>query len=365
MIFFEALQYCINNNLIFAAYRLPHSDSVRLIVQKKPAAQKVKITSRLFLQKGFVISPFIENESNYSYLISPDLNYKSTDYSGFSELEKLPANPFTRAETSEMTISRKAFIIQVEEIKEAILEKKFQKAVISRIKTVQKEYKHKLTEIFKLLIHFYPNAFVYLFNIEGQLWMGATPEPLLCSHINELVTVSLAGTRKFNHENLNLHNWSNKEKVEQELVSLFIENALQKLKIPYLQKDGPYTKKAGNLVHLRTDFTFDFHKVNGQLGKLVKELHPTSAVCGFPKKASMEFITSIEKHNRGYYSGFLGPLNLDERLQLFVNLRCMQVMPDCLILHVGAGITADSIPEEEWAETEIKAETLLSVIHKV
>ena len=86
MTFFEALQYCIENNLIFAAYRLPHSDSVRLIVQKSPVAKKVKITSKLFSHKGFLVSPFIENKSNYSYFITPDLNYISTDYSGFSDL---------------------------------------------------------------------------------------------------------------------------------------------------------------------------------------------------------------------------------------------------------------------------------------
>ncbi|MCF8357547.1 MAG: chorismate-binding protein [Prolixibacteraceae bacterium] len=365
MNFFDALQHCINNNLIFAAYRLPHSDSVRLIVQKSPIAKRVDITSKLFSRKGFLISPFTENEHNHSYFISPDLNYISTDYSGFSDLLKLEALTSPKTEITHDTVSKKQFLKQVETIKEAISQKKFQKAVISRVKIVKKNYRQKLTDIFQLLINSYSNAFVYLFNIPGHLWMGATPEPLLCSHLNELVTVSLAGTQKFSNENLNLHNWSNKEKNEQQLVTLFIEKAFEKLKIPYLQKNGPYTKKAGNLIHLRTDFSFNFHEVNGHLGKLIKELHPTSAVCGLPKKASMAFINNLETHNRSYYSGFLGPVNLDERVLLFVNLRCMQVLPQKLILHVGAGITAESIPEEEWAETEIKGETLLSVIHKV
>jgi isochorismate synthase len=230
---------------------------------------------------------------------------------------------------------------------------------------VDRNYRSKLTDIFQLLSSSYTNAFIYLFNIEGQLWMGATPEPLICSHKNELGTVSLAGTREYNAENLNLHNWSSKELVEQEMVTRFIEKTLSKLDIDYLQKDGPYTKKAGNLVHLRTDFTLDFHKVNGQLGSLVKAIHPTSAVCGLPKKEAMGFIIEHENHNRSYYSGFLGPINIDERILLFVNLRCMQVLCDRLVLHIGAGITSDSNPEDEWAETEIKADTLLSIIHKV
>jgi isochorismate synthase len=197
------------------------------------------------------------------------------------------------------------------------------------------------------------------------MWMGATPEPLLCSNKNDLETVSLAGTREFNAENLNLHNWSKKELTEQELVTCFIEEALHKFKIDKYLKNGPYTKKAGNLVHLRTDFTLKQSRANGLLGQLVQELHPTSAVCGLPKQPAMTFLLNIEKHNRKYYSGFLGPVNIDEQMQLFVNLRCMQVLCDKLVLYIGAGITSDSEADDEWTETEIKADTLLSVIHKV
>lgn len=365
MKFIEALQLCIEKNLIFAAYRLPHSDAIRLIVQKNHVPQQIDITTETFSYKGFLVAPFIRNEKNHSYFIQPDLNYISTDYVDFDELISLPSNERTEPEFGNGIISKKEFVRQVEEIISAIDSGKFEKAVISRIKVVERSYRSKLTEIFQLLSSSYSNAFIYLFNVAGQLWMGATPEPLICSHKNDLETVSLAGTREFNAENLNIHNWSNKERVEQEMVTRYIEKTLARFEIEKYHKEGPYTKKAGNLVHLRTDFTLDFSKINGQLGNLVKELHPTSAVCGLPKKESMEFIIDIEKHNRSYYSGYLGPINLDEKILLFVNLRCMQVLYDRLVLHIGAGITCDSVPEEEWAETEIKADTLLSIIHKV
>lgn len=365
MKFIQAIQQCIEKNLVFAAYQLPHSDAVRLIVQKNPEPNKVEITSELLDREGFLVSPFIETDKNNTYLIHADLNYISTDYSDFDELEELDLVEGVEPQFENGAISRKEFISQVDAIKDAIVAGSFEKAVLSRIKVIERNYRSKLTEIFRLLSSSYSNAFIYIFNINGQLWMGATPEPLICSHKNELETVSLAGTREYNAENLNLYNWSNKERVEQELVTRYIEKTLSKFDIEEFHQDGPYTKKAGNLVHLRTDFTLDFHKVNGQLGNLVKELHPTSAVCGLPKKESMEFIIDLEKHNRSYYSGFLGPLNLDERILIFVNLRCMQVLCNRLVLHIGAGITVDSEPEDEWAETEIKADTLLSIIHKV
>jgi len=365
MNFIEAIQYCISNNLIFAAYRIPHSDAIRLVVQECSEPLRIISESDIISSKGFLIAPFECNELNCLYLIKPDLNYLSTDYVDFDKLIKLPCQKREESDFDNGVIGKKEFMAQVEEVKKAISNQVFEKVVLSRIKVLERNYRSRLTELYQLLIASYPNAFVYLFNTGRQMWMGATPEPLLCSNKNELMTVSLAGTREFTAENLNLHNWGKKERMEQELVTRFIEDSLEKLNLSYALKTGPYTKKAGNLIHLRTDFILDFNRVNGKVGALLNELHPTSAVCGLPKKSALQFLKEHEKHNRGYYSGFLGPINLEEKLQLFVNLRCMRIYIDRLILYVGAGITIDSVAEEEWDETEIKADTLLSIIHKV
>lgn len=365
MNFLQAIQYCIDQNLVFAAYRLPHSDAVRLVVQNNATAMKVNINTSLFDRSGFLISPFVESEQNNSFLIRPDLNYISTNYENFDHLLLLPKIEDVEPNFENGVISKNSFIEQVEDIKEAIDKLKFKKAVLSRIKVIDRNYRSKLTDIFQILISSYTNAFIYIFNINGQMWMGATPEPLLCSCKNDLETVSLAGTREYNADNLNLHNWSKKELIEQELVTCYIEEILKKFDVKKYLKNGPYTKKAGNLIHLRTDFTIKQSRVESLLGDLVKELHPTSAVCGLPKQPAMEYLLKLEKHNRKYYSGFLGPINLDERLQLYVNLRCMQVLCDKLVLYIGAGITSESNANDEWVETEIKADTLLSVIHKV
>lgn len=365
MRFLEAVQYCIDRNLIFAAYRLPHSDAVRLIVQKNNTLRKIDVASQLSELRGFVVSPFKECEQNNSYIIEPHLNYISTDYIDFNDLLELPETPLSEAFFDNGVVSKLDFTRQVESIQHAIEEQQFEKAVLSRIKVLERNYRSKLTQIFQMLISSYPNAFIYIFNIQEQLWIGATPEPLLCTNKNELETVSLAGTRQFSADNLNLNNWSRKERIEQQLVTCYIEKILDKFDVLKYQKVGPYTKKAGNLVHLRTDFSLKYNRIGSLTGQLVMELHPTSAVCGLPKQPAMDFILKTEKHNRKYYSGFLGPVNIDERLLLYVNLRCMQVLPDRLVLYVGAGITPDSNPADEWDETELKADTLLSVIHKM
>ncbi len=164
---------------------------------------------------------------------------------------------------------------------------------------------------------------------------------------------------------MDIRNWNRKELLEQEYVTRHIEKVLIEFSVKDYQKNGPYTSRAGNLSHLRTDFTFSVQSAGSRLPSLINALHPTPAVCGMASGKAMDFIRSAEKHSREYYTGFLGTVGIDDLLQLYVNLRCMKVLDDQLVLYIGGGITHDSIPEEEWEETEIKADTLLSVLHQI
>ncbi|MCK5278956.1 MAG: chorismate-binding protein, partial [Cyclobacteriaceae bacterium] len=100
-----------------------------------------------------------------------------------------------------------------------------------------------------------------------------------------------------------------------------------------------------------------------QLGSVMLELlHPTSAVCGMPKEPAKSFIIENEGFDREYFSGFLGPVNVQGETNIFVNLRCMKLMKHHAKLFAGAGIISNSNPEKEWNETEIKMQTLLKVL---
>ncbi len=94
----------------------------------------------------------------------------------------------------------------------------------------------------------------------------------------------------------------------------------------------------------------------------MKQLHPTPAVCGVPKEKGYEVIQEIEAYNRAYYTGFLGPWNLDAKLDLFVNLRCLQYFTDHAVLYAGGGITSASDAEKEWQETENKMRSITRIL---
>jgi isochorismate synthase len=121
--------------------------------------------------------------------------------------------------------------------------------------------------------------------------------------------------------------------------------------------------KAGCLLHLKTDFSFEMND-NDKIGNLLETMHPTPAVCGFPKKEAMRIINESEGYDRKYYSGFIGPLSTKGTTNLFVNLRCMNIGQDFLTMYAGGGILPSSELDSEWEETKAKLQTMLSLIEK-
>lgn len=241
------------------------------------------------------------------------------------------------------------------------------KVVVSRLTERPLPDNFDPTDAFAELCVRYPQAFVSLVAIPGVgTWIGATPEVLLTVDSDSLTTMALAGTQRRPEDRpLAAVTWGAKEKVEQEMVSAYIRAFFQQAGVAQVVEVGPHTVAAGNVVHLQTLFRVDaagearFTLAN----RVLQELHPTSAVCGMPKQKALAFILANEGYERSFYSGFLGPVHVAGESHLYVNLRCMRLGQSQATLFVGAGITANSDPAAEWRETELKAATMLSVLH--
>ena len=242
-----------------------------------------------------------------------------------------------------------------------------EKVVPSRTRSIDLPADFQIPSYFQALSKRYPNAFVSLTSVPGVgTWIGATPELLLevLEH-RRFRTISLAGTQKA-QQGLATEAvaWTQKDIEEQALVSRYIINCFKHIRLREFEEHGPKTVVAGNLMHLKTSFEVDMEKTGfHNLGStMLNLLHPTSAVCGMPREAAMEFIHEHENHDRGYYSGFLGPVNQKSNTHLYVNLRCMQLQEGSAILYAGAGVTEDSLPSKEWDETNMKLDTLLEAL---
>ena len=184
--------------------------------------------------------------------------------------------------------------------------------------------------------------------------MGGTPEILLSGEKGDWQTVALAGTQSLRDGKLP-KSWDHKNWREQQLVASYIRRQLSTLGITPEEK-GPYSARAGEVSHLKSDFFFSLPNPE-KLGDVLQLLHPTPAVCGLPKEEAYHFIIENEVYDRSYYSGFIGWLDPKGKSDLYVNLRCMNILPQTFTLYAGGGLLAASQLEDEWQETEDKLDT--------
>ncbi len=336
---------------------------------------------------GFYFAPYHEAESHKAHFIKADLSLSSED----NQIHISPTlnntasvDTFTdqlkdisRQEGFEVSAflsnhkmgekSKDEFKQLVQESIEAISEGSYQKIVPARNKQISLPGNFDPVREFSKLCERYENAFISLVFVPGAgLWMGATPELLLSIENNKKFrTEALAGTQNIPHNfELSKASWTQKEIEEQALVSRYIINCFKSIRLREYNEYGPKTIKAGNLIHLKTEYTVDMEQVNYPLlgTAMLDLLHPTSAVCGMPMKPAAKFLKKKEGFDREYFSGYLGPANINNQTSLFVNLRCMRILKNRAVLFAGAGVTEDSDPEHEWLETEMKFQTLLNVI---
>ena len=333
--------------LPFVLYSLPESDEIAALFQKN----KKKYNSKDFSEDGFVLAPFVQGDS----LIIPEAQSESLriPYS-----EKIKTQPLI--DLAENDQEKGVYLQLVSKTRNSILEGKYSKIVTSRRKSVQLS-NFNITELIPRLFGLYNTALRYVwYHPLSGLWCGATPEVLVKTNGKEFSTMALAGTSTF-HEDKE-PNWTQKEIDEQKWVVEAISDKLQPA-ASVVRVSSIRNHRAGSLVHLRTDFNGIFKKNGSNLATLIGSLHPTPAVCGTPEKLAKQFIVQNENYKRTYYTGFLGPIKtLTNEAKLFVNLRCLQIVNNQAYLFVGGGITADSVLEAEWKETQNKLQTMLQVI---
>ncbi len=333
-----------NDNSVFAAYSLPASRDYTLIIQEDEAVPADKLKNA----PSFVFHPFDKCEKKYQ--LRPD-------FTGINV-------PFTFSTTRQCTqkdIEPETYISDVEATINRIKDGAVQKVVLSRTKSWDIPGSN-ISDLFYNLVGMQPDAFVYMINIPGEgCWMGASPE-LLINKVSEntYTTVALAGTQMNFGQNLDFVSWGEKELDEQSYVGKFVREQFDDHDINF-KKTGKSTISAGEVLHIRSSYKINHDQLS--IFDMAEILHPGPAIAGYPVADALDVIRDSEKHERKYYCGYLGPVGLDGHSCLFINLRCMQIYEGKASLYIGGGITSASDPSKEWAETDIKSRTLISVLN--
>lgn len=369
-----------DKGLSMALWRLPKDATTYVIISENVRQLSDKFTLEE-LPQGFIFAPFdknkaalfLEGDLMFSFqegqLKTPDSPTEESAVQLLANHVQKPVYTFTEKQKAPDSFQEKnktRFIEVAEKSLKEIERGSFEKVVLSRIKKIPLPGLNIVTT-FQKLCNTYPDALVSFVHIpETGTWMGASPEVLVQVEDKQIFkTVALAGTKPFRPgTSIKSIAWTQKEIEEQALVERYIISCFKRIRLREYDEHGPKTVIAGNLAHLRSDFIVDMKATNfPQLGSVMLQLlHPTSAVCGTPMDATFEFLKANEGYDREFYTGYLGPVNCNNNINLYVNLRCMQLVEDHAVLYAGAGVTGDSIAEDEWEEIETKLNTFSNVV---
>ena len=213
------------------------------------------------------------------------------------------------------------------------------------------------------------DCFVFCFDFgAGSAFVGATPERLFLREGVSLSSEVIAGTRMRGDDSIADEGLaielltSDKDQREHDIVRKSIRQKLHKF-VDFLSVDNQASiLRLANKQHLRSN-------VRGTLkpgvddGMLLKRLHPTPAVGGYPTDNALPEIARIEPFNRGWYAAPVGWIGADSA-QFAVGIRSGLVEGKELSLFSGAGIVRGSDPDAEWREVENKIQDFIGILER-
>ena len=241
------------------------------------------------------------------------------------------------------------------------------KIVIAHTTEIESAAAFQVIKSLNNLRSLHPDCYIFATsNGEGQHFIGASPERLISVQNQQLVTDALAGSAprgKNNTEDLHLANLllkNRKEKREHKAVSDFIMQRLRSIGLKPQQLPLQLLKLS-NIQHLWTPI-YAHLSADIEPLEIVSLLHPSPAVAGVSTEIACEKIRHYEKFDRSLYAAPLGWLDYEGNCEFIVGIRSALIDGNRARLYAGAGIVSGSNPTKEFAEVELKLQSLLKAL---
>ena len=261
-------------------------------------------------------------------------------------------------------IGKEAFLNAVAKAKRYIIDGDIMQVQISQ--RIAQPFFAPPINLYRALRSINPSPYMFYFNLQDFHIVGASPE-ILVRLENDMVTLRpIAGTRRRGatpEQDLAL---------EQELLNDPKERAEHLMLIDLGRNDVGRVAQPGT-VRVTENMTVEryshvMHIVSNVEGKikpglsalqLLRATFPAGTVTGASKVRAMEIIAELEPSKRGIYAGAVGYLGFNGNMDMAIAIRTAIIKGHTLYVQAAAGIVADSVPEQEWLETENKARAVL------
>ena len=267
-------------------------------------------------------------------------------------------------------IEERAFYDAVARCKQLIHDGDMMQVQISQRLTVS--FPYSPVNLYRALRSINPSPYMFYFEFGDCQLVGASPEILVRREGDKVTLRPIAGTRK---------RGATPEKdleMERELVADPKERAEHLMLIDLGRNDVGRIAKVGSVKVTETmvveRYSHVMHMVSNVEGsvepsltpmELLRATFPAGTVTGAPKVRAMEIIDELEPEKRGVYAGAAGYMGFNGNLDLAIAIRTGVVKDSKLFVQAAAGIVADSIPENEWRETQNKVRAVLAAAEQV
>ncbi len=220
--------------------------------------------------------------------------------------------------------------------------------------------------VYRVLREINPSPYMYFMKLNDLAVIGSSPETLVTMYRNKITTNPIAGTRprgKTEEEDQkNQEDMLNdpKELAEHVMLVDLGRNDIGKVSKPGTVRLKEYmnVSKYSHVMHIVSLVEGEM-KEDSDVFLGFKAVFPAGTVSGAPKIRAMEIIDKCESDRRGIYAGALGYFSIDKSADFAIVIRTITMKDNVATVYAGAGIVADSIPENEWYETENKMLALL------
>ncbi len=214
-----------------------------------------------------------------------------------------------------------------------------------------------------------PSPYMFFLDFAQFALVGSSPEVLVRVQNKKVQLLPIAGTRprgRDREEDLAF---------EEDLKNDPKEIAEHIMLVDLGRNDLSRVSKPGSVILERNQtierYSHVMHIVSDVIGELepgktsvdaLKQCFPAGTVSGAPKIRAMEIIDELEPTKRGPYAGAVGYFDFSGNMDTCIVIRTMLVTGESVYIQAGAGIVADSDPENEYQETKNKAKALIEAL---
>ena len=324
-----------------------------------------------------------DNSNNTTQIIL-NVSLQNTSYesacSNLDEIESLISQPIsleadhfneiTNTFEFKSNFSKEEYVDAVSTIKNYIEEGDVMQVVLAQ--DFSATFDREPFDLYKAIRKLNPSPYMYYLNLDECQIVGASPEILVRLKNQEITLRPMAGTRKRGQN-------AEEDQFNQiELLNDPKERAEHLMLIDLGRNDVGRVAEIGSVKvtakMIIEKYSHVMHIVSNVVGRLASEFNyfdvlkaalPAGTLSGAPKIRAMEIINELEPSSRGIYGGAIGYIGWNGNMDTAIAIRTAVIKDKKIHVGAGAGVVADSIPENEWLECRQKSKVFLDAMEMI